>query len=102
MTTEQQIGSLVDDYGTALAINIMQQPEGPMRDRQVSRAWHHAITSLTEDRMDAMEAIAFWRPIFRQTLPRVKLEVPDVIDERRQVPVLPTDTDDGETNEWEH
>ncbi|KAL8636219.1 MAG: hypothetical protein Q9228_006362 [Teloschistes exilis] len=95
------IGSLVDDYGTALAINIVQQPQGPTRDRQVSRAWHHAITSLTGDRMDATEAIAFWRPIFRQALPRVKLEVPDVIDERRQVPVLPTDIDDGETNEWD-
>lgn len=95
------VGSLVDDYGVALAINIMQQPEGPMRDRQVSRAWHHAITSLTGDRMDAQETIAFWRPIFRHALPGVKLDGPDVMDERRQVPVLPTDVDDGEITEWD-
>ncbi|KAL9580168.1 MAG: hypothetical protein Q9212_004659 [Teloschistes hypoglaucus] len=95
------IGSLVDDYGVALAINIMQQPKGPMRDSQVSRAWHHAITSLTGDRMDARETIAFWRPIFRHALPGVKLEALDVMKERRQAPVLPTDVDDGETNEWD-
>ncbi|KAL8662967.1 MAG: hypothetical protein Q9202_004290 [Teloschistes flavicans] len=95
------IGSLVDDYKIALFISIMQQPEGPMKDHQVSLAWRHAITSLTGDRMDAQEAIAFWRPIFRHALPGVKLGLPDVTDEIRQFPVLPAETDDDQTIEWD-
>lgn len=98
--TQAAIGPFVDHYGVALQTHIMQQPEGPERGREISRAWDHAMTSLTQGRMNAQEATRFWRSHFQHALPGITLDLPCGDDESLRFVKLPTANDENETNEW--
>lgn len=93
------IGSFVDDYDSALQVNVMQQPEGELRNSEILRAWNHAMT-LSRGRMEKSEAIRFWRSRFQRALPSIYLSLPVVDTNCQEYPTLPAADGESQTLEW--
>ena len=91
------IGLFVDDYSTALRFYSNAYHEGAERDIKVQKAWDYAFNDLGGKRMTQLEALYFWKAIFKRAgldMPHVNFELP-----KRPDPILPP-ANDLEPNEW--
>lgn len=96
---EKAIGPFIDNWKSALAIYVMQNPSGQDRETSFSAASLHAIRHLSRESMSESEAKAFWRSVFREALPLIKL--PDLeADLPKEFPVVPRDIEAVELTEW--
>lgn len=95
------IGRFVDHFDTALALYVLQQPEGKEREAAISRASSHALNELSRGRLSGDEAQLFWRRVFKETL-RSNLNIPPLTDPRslEPSPIIPTDTEPLKPTEW--
>lgn len=59
--TRDAIGLFVDHYTDALGIYLMTAEHQQSRDQRLRKAWTHATTTLTGNRMNASEAVQFWK-----------------------------------------
>lgn len=108
---KEAIGPFVDDYRFALRIYLAGAQTEDDRDSRITRAWQHATTVLTGDRMSESEATLYWKQVFCSIphmdrcilgpdLERLKL-VPTKLELLKDVfPQLPEQDDDGPT-EWD-
>jgi len=62
---QDAIGPFVDSYRYALdrLVNLSNQSQ---RAQLVAKAWEHATTTLTANRMSPVEATLFWKKVFRE------------------------------------
>lgn len=97
-SVRKAIGSFVDSFELSLRIHVMQQPSEASMSTIVSQLWSHA-SRLTSDRMNAAEALRFWRKIFIEAASVVAYELPcpDAIPEH---PLIPEDCDIRGSTEW--
>ena len=89
------IGCFVDNYRFSLRVYISGCDKQEQR-RRSDKAWQHATTQLSQDRLSPQEAILFWRGVFTDA------EVPlsNLALDPRPTPRLPeVDVRDGRT-EW--
>jgi hypothetical protein len=60
----EAIGPFVDSYKFALSTYLQGAKDDGDRDVRLRKAWKHAVTELTSDRMSADEATQFWGRVF--------------------------------------
>ena len=112
--TRHAIGQFIDSFGMALRIYIMQCPPGYEQDDRVHAAWSyatsvlshgppatslHAIRSTSSTRLSETEADVFWRVIFKEALPQVKLPASKTKG-NIEYPIVHTGVDPREILEW--
>ena len=98
--TRHAIGQFVDSFDIALAIYVMQCPEGYERESRVYAAWSHAISALSHGRLSENEVELFWRTIFKRAIPQVHLPDSEIRTNKEEYPLIPTDVDPREPLEW--
>lgn len=108
------VGQFIDNFGIALAVYVMQCPQGHERDSRMYAAWSHAINALSHGppaspshfnqtmvsrRLSEDEAELFWRNVFEKAIPQVK--IPDSATKtNEEYPVIPMDIDPQNPFEW--
>jgi hypothetical protein len=95
------IGPFVDSYNTALQIYVLQSPSEQDRAERTARAWAHALSGLTGERMTRIEAFRTWKAQFSQASASFELPVPDPDVKAEDYPMLPTHADSLENTEWD-
>ena len=111
--TRRAVGQFVDSFDIALAIYVMQCPQGHERDSRVQAAWSHAVNALSrgtsasshaigrksDGRLSENEAEMFWRHNFEKALPQVEVPRPEM-EVDKEYPTIPSDIDPREPFEW--
>lgn len=103
------IGHFVNNFQFALWVYLKGAEDEEERDVRLRRAWEHATTQLTGDRMSPDEANRFWREQFLEW----STYIPDALKSeeldklglakvpRAELPKFPTDDDDSGPHEWD-
>lgn len=93
------IACMVDDFEKALYVFYTGlDKDSDARKARAQKAWSHALTELTGDRMNRLEAIHFWKDHFEAA--QVDMSLIDLGLPEKARPKLPTAEDSSQRIEW--